>query len=913
VKTIAKHLAVLLLVALAATAETAYIKSTAQWLCYPEPFAEGIDKPRFFRTEFEVKKGLVKATIHYWMDDAGNPYINETQVLNNHGHPTSRCVEGADCTKLLTEGKHVLSFIGRNLASVGGVIARLELKYEDGTATQICSTNQWKTSRMLQNGWQKVGFDDSTWPNAKNHSDAITYPWMAHIDMSPLLTPDEIKLQEELTRQREERHKELLKKMESETKPQCKIVYHKGKPQFDIGGKRYETLLYNTTEHWASYHDKFARQVKAFAKADIHLFGLGVEPFNVWKEDGSIDYKEIDKLFRDALDMDPEAYFMFCISTYRVPRWWVSKHPEEVIGYANGKPDIHVFEVTKNYMAPSYASKIWRRDIADVTRRIVEYIEKSPYSKRVFAYRNDYGVNHEWHYYGMFSYMPDTSKPMTESFRNWLRQNYNNNLDELRKAWSDNQVTFENAQVPGRELRIKADAGNMRHPTKNRQTIDFLRCLHVNVRDCLFNSNKAAKEACSFRALVGNYCGYFFGMPFPAEGWHLENDAILDSEYVDFQSSPHIYGTQHRNIGEPQYARCLLEAHRRRGKLALLEADNQPHTAEGTYCHYAFTANDTLAILARDFCQTLAWGCGFWYFDFGAAWYAQPFLEEYFKKLQPIRQLDVDNTSASEVLFVGDYESAMFTNITMPSTLGDTVTSALVREFGHAGIPFDTASFNDLASGELKDYKVYVLSNLFYVTPQKRAVVEKLQKQGKTIIWTFAPGYLTEEGTSLESMEKLTGFDLETIDEKAMPITTVKDTNQKMKSMHNALLGPIFHIVDKQAKTLGTIYHKDRELVTYAAKNNNVLCTTAFISRQEIRRILKSAKVHIFNDDNDISLYANNSFVAIHSAKPGPQTINLPQKAKVTMMYPEKKLIGDNLRSFTVEIPAHSTTLFLYE
>ena len=72
-------------------------------------------------------------------------------------------------------------------------------------------------------------------------------------------------------------------------------------------------------------------------------------------------------------------------------------------------------------------------------------------------------------------------------------------------------------------------------------------------------SFKGYKDRNRYYDAHGNYCGYYFGVPETAEGWHLENDAILDSPCVDFQCSPSIYGAESRRRGCGQYARCLLE------------------------------------------------------------------------------------------------------------------------------------------------------------------------------------------------------------------------------------------------------------------------------------------------------------------------------------------------------------------
>lgn len=887
------------------------VDSEARWICYPEVFSDGIGKPRYFRKEFDVMGGLKSARLHFWLDDTGHVTVSDSKV--RFSRKMNQNVEGFDMTGVFSSpGRHVLAVEGTNLAATGGIIMKLDLVYEDGVREQVFTDTSWRCSKELVSGWDLVGFDDSGWSKAKSFADALASPWHGIKDMRTLLTDADLKYLREAEAKRASKIGAILSRLAGESKPVCRIVYDRGKPEFDIGGKRYETLYYNTTEHWSPNSRRFAEQIEGFRQAGIHLYGLGVEPRYVWKPDGSIDFAAIDELLSAALMMDEDAYFMFCISTYAPPRWWVEANRDELIGYANAIVDFKLSSnhVTKNLPAPSYASLKWRRDIGEVQKRIVEHIEASPYGKRVFAYRTDYGVNHEWHYYGMFKEMPDTGKAMTTHFRKWLRERYKGDVTALRRAWNDADVTFETAEVPDAKTRLRTSAGMLRDPRMECQVIDYLRCHHEVVRDQLLYCNRIIKEACGGRALVGNYCGYFFSMPFPAEGWHLEEDAILDSPYVDFQSSPFIYGNDARRLGEPQYARCLMESFRSRGKLAIMEADNQPHHVGGTYCHYASNEQETLAILARDFVQTLTWGCGFWYFDFGSAWYSRPYLREYFKKLLPIRGMDVDNSSSSDIVVVGDYESVMFANIAMPTRLSNTSITAQVRELGHAGVAFDTCSFADLASGRLKDYKMYLFPNLYYVTEEKRAVIRKLQSEGKIVLWLFASGWLTENGASVESMSALTGMNVEVVDATVPSHTRVTATNELMESYERGKFSPLFHIVDSGSERLGTLKHEGREYVTYGFKNGNYLCTTPVYTRGELRRLFAKHGVHVYNDDNALCVYANRSFVAVHSAKGGRQTIRLPEKSNVTMVYPERKELGRGVREFSFELDGVSTVLF---
>lgn len=717
--------------------------SRVKWIAPDEPFAEGVGKDRFYRRTFEVKAGLTNAVARWWFDDRG--------TLSVDGNPapggSCRMQAPADLTgRLKAPGWHVLAVRNANLAGRGGICLSLALAYADGTTDFVYTSGDWKCARMETSGWASAAFDDASWARAKAFDDALAGPWCSLADMTLLLPPDEMRAFDAERAARASRLVAVMKLLEKETKPVCRVVYEKGKSRFDIGGKLYETTFYNTSESWNDANRKLRRQAAGFRDAGVHLYGVGINTPTAWKADGSIDFQPAEDAMRSALAIDPEARFFFSINTVLPPRWWAAANLDELVGYANGSVNLDERECLKNCAAASAASLVWRRDAGAYYRRVVEHLEASPFAKRIFAYRVDWGINHEWHYYGMRGYLPDSGKAMTAAFRTWLWKAYGGDVAALRRAWRDPAVTFEAAMTPSKDLRLRKSAGMLRDPVLDRAAVDYERCHAETLKDLLLFSNRTVKEACGGRALVGNYAGYFFGMPETAEGWHLANDAILDSPYIDFQCSPQVYGRDSRQPGGVQYARCLLEGLRRRGKVGILEADNSTTFSGTDYNHWSTDTESDIALLARDFVQTLCWGCGFWYFDFGQGWYADPAFDGFFKEIFPIRALDADCRSVSDVLVVGDYESVMFSNVDWPVKRENLVITRQVNELGAAGAPFDSASFADLASGTLKDYKVYLFPNLHYATPEKRAVVERLRAAEKRLVWIGAPGSIGPEG-----------------------------------------------------------------------------------------------------------------------------------------------------------------------
>lgn len=706
----------------------------AEWICPDEPFAAGVGRPRFYRRSFDVADGLVSATARWWVDDTGRLWIDGKGCGR-----IGRTIEpAADFTeRLKSPGRHVLAIEAVNMAGAGGVCLALELAYANGTTNRVVTlAGEWRCAKSAADGWQRPAFDDSAWERPKRHGGIHTAPWCALADMTRLASPAEKARLAGIEARRRRRLEAVDAALAKEAKAPARIVYEKGKPLFEMGGRRWGTAFYNCSEGWSLHNSRLHRQVAMFRDAGMHVYGIGVHVPRVWREDGTMDFDDAVAKIRSVLAIDPDARFQFCFDASAQPEWWLRKHPDELVGYQRGTIDFAQRTQTKNVAAASFASGVWRREMSDFLTRWTAFLESTPYASRILSYRPDFGIHHEWHYYGMCGgLLPDSGRAMERAFRDWLRRAYGGDRSALRKAWGDPSASFETAALPSPDARLRHSAGAFRDAVKDRAVLDYLRCHAEQVRDCQFAFNRAVKEACGGRALVGNYCGYFFGMPFPAEGFHLENNALLDSPWVDFQCSPYVYGRTSRAPGNVQYARCLLEGLRRRGKLALLEADNVmsgfPRHPHGNYTE---DVEEDVALLARDFAQTLCWGCGYWYFDFGIGWYDRPEFGEFFKKIYPIREEVSDCRSVSEVLVVGDYDSVAY--VSVPGREGEHQrrTTDLVNALGHAGVPFDTAEVADVASGALKDYKVYLFCNLVNVTPEKRALVDSLRAKGRAVV-----------------------------------------------------------------------------------------------------------------------------------------------------------------------------------
>ena len=58
-----------------------------------------------------------------------------------------------------------------------GLIGRLNVFFEEGKALTVDTDGSWKSATNLENGWNALAFDDSTWALAKPLGEYGMQPW----------------------------------------------------------------------------------------------------------------------------------------------------------------------------------------------------------------------------------------------------------------------------------------------------------------------------------------------------------------------------------------------------------------------------------------------------------------------------------------------------------------------------------------------------------------------------------------------------------------------------------------------------------------------------------------------------------------------------------------------------------------
>ena len=725
----------------------------ASWIWFPEEAAvEGAGQTRYFRCRLELAQTPRQVSLRARWDDGATFWVNGEAVT-----PRSDGPDGTvwDLTSQLRRGENVLALAVTNSIGAGGLIVRGTITKSDGSVEEIVSDKKWRVSRTAFDGWNKPGFNDSTWSAARVVGSAFASPWYLHpaFNMAPFITPAEQQAhgqwREDLLR--------LLPGLAAEEKATVHLGQVGGHAVLQIGAKSVPPLCYRGEVDPLTDHGR--RQIERFRGAGVHVYSAYYHLGSCWPEPGKYDFGQLDEIVRAYLSADPEASLIVFLRLVPPP-WWIDSHPDDMVRYAAGD-DYNSTDDALRVRMPSLASTAWRETAMDLWRRVIEHLEAQPWGKRVIGYHPGYGIYTEWHYFGSWTnQMPDTGAAMTRHFRQWLHNRYGSD-EKLRAAWCDPGATLAAAQVPGVPPRLAAGPLGLRDPAQGSWVLDYYRCQQELTANCVEAFCREAKRLTGGRVMAGAFYGYFEGVPPQTQGGHLELPSLLKSPAMDFFAAPYDYS--HRLMGDDGRTRAVVDAFAVAGKVHFIEDDTRTHLHPVDEYGRAPTAAATIAAMRRMTGTALIHRTALWWCDFGPAgnggWYDDPALIAEVAKLYQLasRRLKQNAPRAAQVLLVADPQgcyhlgdgAAMRTHY----ALVDQVTGALHR----TGAPFDFVLLPQLENLDVRPYRVIVWLGCLRVDPALRERV-RAASQGRSVVWLWAPGITDGVRFGPEQVRDLTGF-----------------------------------------------------------------------------------------------------------------------------------------------------------
>lgn len=696
--------------------------------------------------------------------------------------------------------------------------------------------------------------------------------------------------------------------LEGQVKP------YKARPTIHINNEPLAPILYALSDVPGgrySWEELPQHNIKQFCEVGIRLFQLDISFEQLWHQEDTLDIGLAQRQIQGVLDVCPDAAIFFRLHL-NPPRWWLDQHPFEGVVYdevmavkdpVNGLFRSMESDARRPFRA-SMASQKWKSAMQENIAQFCHTLAQSPEGNAVVGIQLAYGIYGEWHQWGLHQYEADFSQPMQLGFQSWLRDQYRTK-ENLQNAWGNNRLNFEEVSIPTTKERSVTQAGMFRDPLFDKPVVDYYTFQHELIAENIIAFARSVKTNWPRPIITGVFYGYFFSVfNRQAAGGHLALQRILNAPEIDYLSGPQVYYPEAGfEAGEPYRSRSLLHSIRLHGKLWLDEYDQQPRR---TWPHLSLFDNraayqkimqENGSLLQRSVAFPLLNGHGLWFYDFGPAgmhlnrknqynsqvgtagyWDDEAYLNTIGQvKRWADELIHEDFESLAEVLVVYDTESIYY----LPSTKVKPcpITEHLINwsslALYYSGCLFDQIHLDDLKQVDLSPYKVVVFMNTFLMDAQERnAIEQRVARQNRHLIWTYAPGYLSPDKAGIEQIEALVKLDLDTFELDTIPEIIINDwLGDSLMLKAKGPYSPTIYIQDTTVTQLGVFRHSAKVGVGYKVftQFTSWYSSLPITDYRVFRAIFEKAGVTLFTKEKDV-VYGGTNWLLYHSAFEGMKT-----------------------------------------
>ena len=705
-----------------------------------------------------------------------------------------------------------------------------------------------------------------------------------------------------------ERARARIAALEGETAARSAVRVERGGPRLYLNGSEINPFFALSTNLYPT--------IDNFKRAGLNIYHPILGMYSCWKGMGEYDWTVVDTFLGHLLELNPDAYFMPRVQI-NPPIWWKEQNEDELLKYGLTPPErLHNVISKGNYelseggfyyksgaevWEASYASEKWRADTSEMLRAFLQHIEESPLRSRMIGYMPTTGRTGEWNTFGP-DFIPDYSEPM-------------------RRACG---------HVPGVHARLNTTFGLLRDPEKEADVIAFYQKYHDTIADTALLMCRTVKETTMNRVIAGVFYGYLLEQVRIQEAGYLAMRKFLESPHIDYIAGPYSYmsgnvrdkkgvrvatqdsvgnllGNARGMAGDGGY-RMLVESLRRHGKLYFSEMD--PSTNLDKNPHQVFggsggegsdTAEGSLRIIQRDLGQIFASGVGGWLYDFGPmnqaenGWYASDEIITEMNRFVKIgrNRTRLDISPVAEIAAV--YDERVFSatehwsvgrpwenfGIRYSDFFNHWFLNAQARAFHRIGAPMDFLYHNDLTPEDAKRYKLIFMVNVFMLDDAKAERLNSIvEDSGATVVWYYAPGFITPERLDLAQMERMTGFRFQMHREPGPML--MKITGQEKELMSGMRFGvdthhwPRFSVTSGDAEQFGV--WDDLGETAFAGREyqgfQSVYTGAAPLPAQVLRWLAKRAEARLWSSESDI-VRATQDAAMLVATSSGERTLTL--------------------------------------
>ncbi len=665
----------------------------------------------------------------------------------------------------------------------------------------------------------------------------------------------------------------------------------------------------------------------------IAMVDLRLEQF--WRGAGSYDFDALDRQVAGFAALNPGCH-LFMRLMLNPPGWWTAAHAEDIAVYRKlGGGE----EGRLKYA--SFSSPTWRRETGDALGDVLRHVLAGEHAERFIGFNLLYAFGPEWEHPCSDMFL-DFSPVNVQQFRAWLREQYAN-VEALAQAWHQPEVTFDTATVPPVEDRVQGDFYELMDPAlKGRRIADYIRFTDESVVDAIAHMAGIVKAETERECVVLAHYGYHFEgydgfdrVNYNERGHHAIS-RFLGLEDIDGTGSAYQYRV--RQAGGSTVPITTVASLRLHGKMYWLEDDTRTHLSSPTSSYgRARDLWESVNILKRNAAAAVAEASPMWYLDFEGHWHNHP---EIMRTVEQVRRiadeaLTRDRRRNAEIAVIVNQRTVRYLRSSTALWL-PVLCHEYFEELPRIGAPFDSYIIEDLARDDMPEYKLYILLDTFALNEgEKQLLRDKVLGRDHTVLWHYAPGYITQTGLSDAAMSEITGIELRALDVGGSPRAMLSDLQHPMtRDCPPGLtwgtklpVGPIITCADPIAQVLGMQHCApgttpagrfkvgDVFEPALAVKDmgdwTSVWCGVPPMPSTLLRNIAAAAAVHIYDAAEDF-VCANNVMVAVHTRYAGERTIRLPRRCRVVDAFTGEE-IGADIDSFTADLQRYETRMWWLE
>lgn len=662
---------------------------------------------------------------------------------------------------------------------------------------------------------------------------------------------------------------------------------------------------------------------------DLHFVTIYNKTQKHWTGVGKYDLKKVDEIIWNSVRRHPEGNFIVYINVSSYDDWF-KDFPE---ASAMNRAGEYVVSRHNDHAPASYWSDEYRRQVVELVETYVRHIRQQPYARAIVGYYIGGGEDGQFYYQGVKGQktIQDGQSPGDlPYFRRWLEEYYKGDVEALRKAWGDPELEFSTAMPPVENERYP---GVFLDPVKNRPIYDFFRFLNDGVATLLTDAAKAIKREAGKPVIVGAYYGRgAMQMVYP----HFsQNNVMFKEKAIDFMGAQGgYYGW--REVGSSGVLNWVYDSLRRNGILPMMELDFRTWFGGFRSLTHDFKVarfwnlNDFKNAVARDGGKMLSVGGGLWWMEMSGGWFRDDaimaFLQEFNDTANRLYAEPVVYTPA-KIVMISDESNYLWTTEQVNIWNGPNYHTHAVqqRALYLAGVRLDFYYLDDLIGERPEHYDVYYFKNAFHPTSELIEWVKSLRQKGKTIIWQYAPGWLTEDGFSTESMAELTGFTFRhdgVIGDGIRSYFVEQSDNPDVAALIADQEGDMMGIgVDLPADRFVVTGGYDAVLARYEANGEPaaavrrdpesgslsiILGHPSAMTPQLMANIAALSGVHRYVLPGDMFFYKRDDLIVMHGIEGGKQRLTLPESRTIRELI-HGKIGADNVSELEFELKPGET------